>query len=137
MTLVTNSEIRSFSNKLKERISSLVAYFSKEELVTTMRLPSTPGPGPIQLMNGRSAYDCALAPKQTPSQMAINEDAAHLLTTVAQFVAAQEKSGSNLTEHKAALALTARCPESKALAEQLIATRYQNKLPIALTIGVK
>lgn len=102
-----------------------------------MRLPSTPGPGPIQLMNGRSAYDCALAPKQQPSQTAINEDAAHLLSTVAQFVAAQEKTGATVADRKATLALTACCPESKMLAEQLIATRYKNQLPITLTIGVK
>ncbi len=103
-----------------------------------MRLPDTPGAGPIQLMNGRQAYDCAIAPATKVAQETIAVDADRLVATVSNFIAAHSKSNSDAERMKlASLALIASCPESKKLAESLLAAKFGTNLPITLVIGVR
>ena len=103
-----------------------------------MRLPDTPGAGPIQLMNGRSAYDCAMSLAPKVAQETIAADADRLVATVSDFIAAHSKSSDDVSQLKiASLSLMASCPESKKLAESLLVAKFGATLPINLVIGVR
>ncbi len=107
-----------------------------------MRLQSSEASGPIQLMQGRTAYDCAMSPAQKISDALIEADARQLVDKAVTYVNNLNKIGGSSEKHSeltltSSLALTAICVESKTRAEQLLSERYNGRVPLRVVIGVR
>lgn len=100
------------------------------------------GHGPIQLMQGRDAYACAMAPVEKIAAAVVEADAQQLVDKVSTYIGNLSKISRGEDKYPdlvttSTLALTAACVESKTRAEELLAERYNGRIPIRVTIGVR